>query len=238
MQTIQPKQLDTAIPPLVFSNTEASKEIPKTFNASNSSSSNPSTKWATYSLPRRSASPFSFKPTATLETSIPLEAPKPLNKASLSKPFQPTPAPQPVKAATESTQPEPTLDTTASNQEAAPAKKPRRKLRARKAAITLSPSAINHLKALLNEPNPKMIRIGVRNRGCSGLTYHLEYVEKPEKFDEEIVQEGVKILIDSKALFSIIGSEMDWIDDKLSTRFVFHNPNIKGECGCGESFMV
>ena len=83
-----------------------------------------------------------------------------------------------------------------------------------------------------------MIRIGVRNRGCSGLTYHLEYVNEPGKFDEEVVQDGVKVLIDSKALFSIIGSEMDWIDDKLSTRFVFHNPNSKGECGCGESFMV
>lgn len=83
-----------------------------------------------------------------------------------------------------------------------------------------------------------MIRIGVRNRGCSGLTYHLEYVDKPQQFDEEILQDGVKVLIDSKALFSIIGSEMDWVDDKLSTRFVFRNPNVKGECGCGESFMV
>ena len=71
-----------------------------------------------------------------------------------------------------------------------------------------------------------MIRIGVRNKGCAGLSYHLEYVEKPSKFDEVVEQDGVKVLIDSKALFSIIGSEMDWAEDKLAARFVFKNPNI------------
>lgn len=60
-----------------------------------------------------------------------------------------------------------------------------------------------------------MIRIGVRNKGCAGLSYHLEYVEKPGKFDEVVEQDGVKVLIDSKALFSIIGSEMDWKEDAL-----------------------
>jgi iron-sulfur cluster assembly protein len=58
------------------------------------------------------------------------------------------------------------------------------------------------------------------------LAYHLEYVEKPGAFDEEVEQDGVKVLIDSKALFSIIGSEMDWVEDKLNRRFVFRNPNI------------
>ena len=60
-----------------------------------------------------------------------------------------------------------------------------------------------------------MIRISVKNKGCAGLSYHLEYVEKPEKFDEVVEQDGVKVLIDSKALFSIIGSEMDWKEDAL-----------------------
>lgn len=83
-----------------------------------------------------------------------------------------------------------------------------------------------------------MIRVGVKNRGCSGLAYHLEYVEKPAAFDEVVEQDGVKVLIDSKALFSIIGSEMDWKEDKLSARFVFNNPNITEQCGCGESFSV
>ncbi|KAL2835177.1 hypothetical protein BDW59DRAFT_137280 [Aspergillus cavernicola] len=116
--------------------------------------------------------------------------------------------------------------------------KPRRKLRPRKAAMKLTPIAIEQLRRLLSQPDPKLIRVGVKNRGCSGLAYHLEYVEKPGTFDEVVEQEGVKVLIDSKALFSIIGSEMDWQEDKLSARFVFRNPNIKEECGCGESFMV
>lgn len=66
----------------------------------------------------------------------------------------------------------------------------------------------------------------MKNRGCSGLAYHLEYVDKAGAFDEAVQQDGVQVLIDSKALFSIIGSEMDWLEDKLSARFIFKNPNI------------
>ena len=122
--------------------------------------------------------------------------------------------------------------------------------------MTLTPPAISQLHALLSQPEPKMIRVGVKNRGCSGLAYNLEYVEKPGRFDETVEQDGVKVLVDSKALFSIIGSEMDWVEDKLEQRFVFRNPNIsmffplpltcfcglmlgvEEQCGCGESFMV
>jgi len=105
--------------------------------------------------------------------------------------------------------------------------KPRRsKLKARKAAMTLTPAAVTQLRDLLSQPDPKLIRVGVKNRGCSGLAYHLEFVEKQGTFDEAVDQDGVKVLIDSKALFSIIGSEMDWVEDKLSRRFVFKNPNI------------
>ncbi|KAI4268374.1 MAG: hypothetical protein L6R38_007859 [Xanthoria sp. 2 TBL-2021] len=112
------------------------------------------------------------------------------------------------------------------------------KLRARKAAMTVTPAATAQLRNLLAQPDPKLIRVGVKNRGCSGLAYNLEYVEKAGMFDEAVEQDGVKVLIDSKALFSIIGSEMDWVEDKLNQRFVFRNPNIKEQCGCGESFMV
>ncbi|KPM39141.1 hypothetical protein AK830_g7435 [Neonectria ditissima] len=104
--------------------------------------------------------------------------------------------------------------------------RPRSKLRARKAAMKLTPSAVEQLRTLLDQPEPKLIKVGVRNRGCSGLAYHLEYVDKPGSFDEMVEQDGVKVLIDSKALFSIIGSEMDWSEDKLNQRFVFRNPNI------------
>lgn len=108
----------------------------------------------------------------------------------------------------------------------------------RKAAMKLTPAAVTQLRSLLDQPEPKLIKVGVRNRGCSGLAYHLEFVSKASPFDETVEQDGVKVLIDSKALFSIIGSEMDWAEDKLSQRFFFRNPNIKEECGCGESFMV
>lgn len=92
--------------------------------------------------------------------------------------------------------------------------------------MTLTPTATVQLRALLDQPEPKLIRVGVKNRGCSGLAYHLEYVDKQGMFDEAVEQDGVKVLVDSKALFSIIGSEMDWVEDKLEQRFVFRNPNI------------
>ncbi|KAF3765998.1 hypothetical protein M406DRAFT_346124 [Cryphonectria parasitica EP155] len=132
-----------------------------------------------------------------------------------------------------------TSSVASSASESKPKTRPRSKLRApRKAAMMLTPAAVDHLRALLDQPDPKLIKVGVRNRGCSGLAYHLEYVDKPGAFDEAVEQDGVKVLIDSKALFSIIGSEMDWVEDKLNQRFVFRNPNIKEQCGCGESFMV
>lgn len=147
--------------------------------------------------------------------------------------YIPTPTVTPVRATTTAFINSSTPTTSSST-----STKKKRVLRPRKALITLTSNAVDHLQALLNQPQPKLIRIGVRNRGCSGLTYNLEYVDQPGKFDELIEQDGVKVLIDSKALFSIVGSEMDWLDDKLSSRFIFKNPNSKGTCGCGESFMV
>ncbi|PVF96278.1 hypothetical protein CPB86DRAFT_787164, partial [Serendipita vermifera] len=95
------------------------------------------------------------------------------------------------------------------------AQRTRPRLRASKAAMTLTPGAVSRLRSLLSGPTPQYIRVGVRNKGCAGMSYHLEYVDKPSKFDEQVEQDGVKVLIDSKALFSIIGSEMDWVEDKL-----------------------
>lgn len=70
------------------------------------------------------------------------------------------------------------------------------------------------------------------------MSYNLEYVTKPQRFDEVVKQDGVTVVIDSKALFSVIGSEMDWEDTRLSQRFVFNNPNVSSECGCKESYVV
>ncbi|ETS78777.1 hypothetical protein PFICI_08630 [Pestalotiopsis fici W106-1] len=151
--------------------------------------------------------------------------------------------PQPAVTPSGPKEPSPQTATSSSlpeqeTQKPKPAPERKRKLRPRKAAMKLTPSAVEHLREMLEGPEPKMIKIGVRNRGCSGLAYHLDWVDKAGPFDETVEQDGVKVLIDSKALFSIIGSEMDWIEDKLSQRFTFKNPNIKEECGCGESFMV
>lgn len=99
--------------------------------------------------------------------------------------------------------------------------------------MSLSQAAVSQLRTMLDSPTPQLIRIGVKNRGCSGLAYHLEYVDKPGAFDETVEQDGVRVLIDSKALFSIIGSEMDWTEDRLEERFVFKNPNIsKSQLPC------
>ncbi|TCD61789.1 Iron-sulfur assembly protein 1 [Steccherinum ochraceum] len=118
------------------------------------------------------------------------------------------------------------------------AERPRPTIRASKAAISITPVAVEHLKALMKSPTPQLLRIGVRNKGCAGLSYHLEYVDKPAKFDEVVEQDGIQVVIDSKALFSIIGSEMDWKEDTLSAKFAFKNPNVTDACGCGESFTV
>ncbi|XP_066929162.1 iron-sulfur cluster assembly 1 homolog, mitochondrial-like [Clytia hemisphaerica] len=113
------------------------------------------------------------------------------------------------------------------------------KFRARRAAITLTSSAVNRVKELLSEsPESIGLRIGVKERGCNGLSYTLDYVTEKKKFDEIVNQDGVKILIDSKAQLSLLGTEMDFIEGLIASEFVFNNPNIKGTCGCGESFHL
>ena len=111
---------------------------------------------------------------------------------------------------------------------------------ARKQAMSLTEEAARRVQALLEKRGKPSagIRIGVRSRGCSGLTYTLEYADEKGKFDEVVEDKGVTILIDPKATMFIIGTEMDFVDDKLQSGFVFRNPNEKGRCGCGESFHV
>ena len=109
-----------------------------------------------------------------------------------------------------------------------------------KQAMTVTDEAAKRIQALLaKRGKPSVgIRIGVRARGCSGLTYTLEYADAKGKFDEVVEDKGVTLLIDPKATMFIIGTEMDYVEDKLQSGFTFRNPNEKGRCGCGESFHV
>src|ERR1700754_4904017 len=111
---------------------------------------------------------------------------------------------------------------------------------AQKQAMTVTDSAAEHIQALLaKRGKPSVgIRIGVRSRGCSGLTYTLEYADEKGKFDEVVQDKGVTLLIDPKASMFIIGTEMYYVENKLQSGFTFRNPNEKGRCGCGESFHV
>jgi len=107
-------------------------------------------------------------------------------------------------------------------------------------AMTVTDAAAKRIQALLTQRGKPSagIRIGVRARGCSGLTYTLEYADEKGKLDEVVQDKGVTILIDPKATMFIIGTEMDYVEDKIQSGFTFRNPNEKGRCGCGESFHV
>jgi len=82
------------------------------------------------------------------------------------------------------------------------------------------------------------VRVGVKNGGCAGMTYTMEYAEAAAPADEVVEDKGVKVLIDPKAVLFLLGTEMDYKTDKLSAQFVFNNPNQTSACGCGESVQL
>lgn len=108
------------------------------------------------------------------------------------------------------------------------------------AALTVTPAAAERIGALLaKRGKPSVgVRVGVRTKGCSGLSYTVEYADEVTRFDEVVDVGAFKVLIDPKAVMFLIGTEMDFVEEKLKSGFVFTNPNEKGRCGCGESFHV
>lgn len=105
--------------------------------------------------------------------------------------------------------------------------------------LTFSKSAIKQIKKIMSFDKHSIgLRVFVTTKGCSGLSYSMEYVKKEIDTDEEIMQHGIRFFIDPKAIMFIIGTEMDYQDNHLESGFLFKNPNEKGRCGCGESFHV
>lgn len=82
------------------------------------------------------------------------------------------------------------------------------------------------------------IRIGLKNAGCAGMSYTMDYAEQQNALDEVVEDQGVRILIDPKAILFLIGTEMDFVRDRMQSRFVFNNPNQTSACGCGESVAL
>jgi len=106
-------------------------------------------------------------------------------------------------------------------------------------AITLTDKAAAHVKRNLEKRGKGCgLRLGVRTTGCSGLAYQLEYVDEPATEDQLFESNGVKVFVDPKSLAYLDGTELDFVREGLNEGFKFQNPNVKDECGCGESFRV
>jgi len=106
--------------------------------------------------------------------------------------------------------------------------------------IKLSDNAANRIKEIMSKADEKTIgvRIGVQSGGCAGMSYIMEYAKESRPNEEIIEDKGVKVLIDPSAIIYLLGTEMDYKQEKFSSQFVFKNPNETERCGCGESFKV
>ena len=115
------------------------------------------------------------------------------------------------------------------------ARRPRPKI------VTLTDSAAERVREIMAKGGDKPyvgLRVGVKNGGCAGQEYILEYAEKSDPLDEVVEDKGVTILVEPKAVLFLIGSEIDYETTRLSSKFVFHNPNETDACGCGESVTI
>ena len=114
------------------------------------------------------------------------------------------------------------------------ARRPRPKI------VTLSDAAAARVREIMDKAEKPYagLRVGVKNGGCAGQEYVLEYAEKADPLDEVVEDKGVTILIEPKAVLFLVGSTIDYETSRLSSKFVFHNPNETDACGCGESVTI
>jgi iron-sulfur cluster assembly protein len=106
-------------------------------------------------------------------------------------------------------------------------------------AVSLTQSAASRVRSFLEKRGHGVgLRIGVRRTGCSGYAYTIDYADKIDAGDIVFEADGVKVIVDNESLGLIDGTEVDFVKQGLNEAFRFRNPNVKGECGCGESFSV
>jgi iron-sulfur cluster assembly protein len=110
--------------------------------------------------------------------------------------------------------------------------------RARPKVVTLTDAAADRVKAIMAASAKPYLRVGVKNGGCAGMEYVMEYADAPEPLDEIVEDKDVKILIKANAVLFLIGSTVDHETTKLASKFVFRNPNQTDACGCGESVTI
>jgi iron-sulfur cluster assembly protein len=117
------------------------------------------------------------------------------------------------------------------------APKPRRE---RPKPVRLTDAAAARIAEIMADAEGKYlgVRVGVTNGGCAGMSYTMAYAEEEKPFEEVVEDTGVKIFIDPKAILFLLGTEMDFVTEKLGARFVFNNPNQTAACGCGESVSI
>ena len=105
--------------------------------------------------------------------------------------------------------------------------------------ITLTEAAVKHVKSFLDNRGKGVgLRLAVKTTGCSGMAYVLEFADEVSPEDKVFEQEGIQVIVDPKSLVYLDGTELDYAKEGLNEGFKFNNPNVKGECGCGESFTV
>jgi iron-sulfur cluster assembly protein len=115
-----------------------------------------------------------------------------------------------------------------------------RSRRERPKVLRLTEAAAARIREILDKSDGRYIgvRVGVKNGGCAGMSYTMDYAESANPLDEVIEDKGIRLLIDPKAVMFLIGTEMDYARDRLASRFVFRNPNQTEACGCGESVVI